>query len=133
MEETILVIGDHEDVRSTLRERLEIAFAPYQVIEAAGSEEAVTAVLSLSPHLVVIDIGPPATEQLEVVRRIKTIQPSMQIVVWTIHDWQDYRADALAAGATAYVLKEETPEKLLSALTIILAARPVSPHSQTDK
>ncbi|NWG75180.1 MAG: response regulator transcription factor [Rubrivivax sp.] len=121
MEELILVVGDHEVVRGALRKRLEMAFPHYQVIEAAGSEEAIALVLSQSPRVVILDIGPPAAERLGMARHIKTIQPSVQIVVWTVHEWESYRADALAAGATAYVLKEETPDKLLSVLTALLS------------
>jgi len=131
MEEAILLVGDHEAVRRALRKRLEMAFPRYQVIEAAD-EEAAAMVLSQSPRLSIIDIGPPAPERLEVVRRIKTVQPSAQIVVWSIHDWENYRADALAAGATTYVLKEETQDELLSVLAAMLAARPNSYPGQTD-
>jgi two-component system response regulator EvgA len=101
MEETILLIGDHEAVRSALRKRLEMAFPRYQVMETAGTEEAIALVLSQSPRVVILDIGPPAAERLGVARRIKTIQPSVQILVWTVHEGGSYRADALAAGASA--------------------------------
>jgi DNA-binding NarL/FixJ family response regulator len=120
MKEAILVIGDHHPVRKALCERLEMAFPKYQVIEAAGSQEAETVLLSASPYLVVVDIGPSAVERFEVVRRIKAIQPLAKIVVWSIHDWETYRADALAAGATAYVLKEDRQDKLLTVLSAML-------------
>lgn len=126
MDETILVVGDHDVVRGALRERLEMAFARYQVIEAASSEQAVAMALSQSPCLIVIDIGPPAMEQLEIVRRLKAVLSSAQIVVWTVHDWENYRADALAAGAAAYVLKEETQDELLAVLAAMLATQPDS-------
>jgi DNA-binding NarL/FixJ family response regulator len=120
MEKTILLIGEHEAVRSALAKRLEMAFPRTQVIEAAA-EEAVALLESRSPCVVVIDIGPPAGERLEVVRHIKTVQPAAQIVVWSVHEWETYRADALAAGATAYVLKEEAQENLLSVLKAMLS------------
>ena len=120
MGEAILVIGDHHPVRKALCERLEMAFPKYQVVEAAGSQEAEAVVLSASPFLIVVDIGPPAVERLEVIQRIKAVQPLAKIVVWSIHDWQSYQADALAAGATAYVLKEDTQDKLLTVLSTML-------------
>jgi DNA-binding NarL/FixJ family response regulator len=120
MDEVILVVGDHHAVRKALRERLEMAFPQYRVVEAAGSQEAEAVVLSVSPCLVVVDIGPPAVERLEVIRRIRAVQPLAKIVGWSIHDWQTYRADALAAGATAYVLKEDTQDKLLTVLSAML-------------
>ena len=120
MGEAILVIGEHQAVRKALCARLEMTFPKYKVIEAAGSQEAEAVVLSSSPFLVVVDIGPPAVERLEVIQRIKTVQPLAKIVVWSIHDWESYRADDLAAGATAYVLKEDTQDKLLTVLSAML-------------
>ena len=133
MDEAILVIGNHDVVRGALRKRLEIAFPRYQVIEAASIEEAVAMVLSKSPRVVIVDIGPPAMERLEVAWRIKTVQLSAQIVVWTIHDWENYRADAVVAGATVYVLKEETQDELVSVLTAMLSAQLDSHQCQTDE
>jgi two-component system invasion response regulator UvrY len=120
MDEVILVVGDHHAVRKALRERLEMAFPQYRVVEVAGSQEAEAMVLSASPFLIVVDIGPPAVERLEVIQRIKAVQPLAKIVVWSIHDWESYQADALAAGATAYVLKEETQDKLMTVLSAML-------------
>jgi len=120
MDEVILVIGDHHPVRKALCTRLEMTFPKYKVIEATGSQEAEAAVLSSLPVLIVVDIGPPAVEQLEVIQRIKAVQPLVKIVVWSIHDWESYQADALAAGATAYVLKEDTQDKLLTVLSAML-------------
>jgi DNA-binding NarL/FixJ family response regulator len=133
MEEAILVIGDHAVVRSALCQRLEMAFPHHQILEAAGGDEAVATLLIQSPRVVIIDIGAQAMKQLEVARRIKAVQPSVQIMVWTIHDWENYRADALAAGATAYVLKEETQNELLTVLTTMLAARPDSFQSHINE
>ncbi|MEW5961628.1 MAG: response regulator [Chloroflexota bacterium] len=120
MDEVILVVGDHHAVRKALRERLEMAFPQYRVIEAAGRQAAEAVALKTLPYLVVVDIGPPAAERLEVIQRIKAVQPLAKIVVWSIHDWASYRADALAAGATAYVLKEDTQDKLLTVLAAML-------------
>ena len=120
MDEVILVVGDHRAVRKALRERLDMAFPQYRVVEAAGSQEAEAMVLSASPFLIVVDIGPPAVERLEVIQRIKAVQPLAKIVVWSIHDWESYQSDALAAGATAYVLKEDTQDKLLTVLSAML-------------
>jgi DNA-binding NarL/FixJ family response regulator len=132
MTQAILLVGEHDDVRGALRKRLEMAFPHHQVFEAVTGEEAVSMVLGQVPRLIIIDIGPPMPERLEIVRRIKTVQPSAQIVIWTIHDWENYRADALAAGATAYVLKEETQDKLLSVLAAMLAVQPYSYPGQTE-
>lgn len=121
MEKAILVIGEHDAVRRTLCKRLEMAFPRCLVVEAATKAESVALVMSRSPHVVVIDIGPPVTKQLEIARHLKQLQPSLQIVIWSVQDWKRYRSDALAAGASAYVLKEETQDNLLNVLTAMLS------------
>jgi DNA-binding NarL/FixJ family response regulator len=120
MDEAILVVGDHEAVRRALQKRLEMVFPRYQIVEATSSRKAEAVVGSPSPCLVVVDIDSLAVKQLEVIQRIKAVQPLAKIVVWSIHDWESYQADALAAGATAYVLKEDTQEKLLTVLSAML-------------
>ncbi|MDX1522673.1 MAG: response regulator transcription factor [Anaerolineae bacterium] len=120
MGEAILVVGDHSTVRKALRERLEMTFPRYQVVEAAGSQEAEAVILSTQPCLVVLDIDPSAADRLEVIQRIKSIQPLAKIVVWSVHDWHSYRTDALAAGATAYVIKEGAEDKLLTVMSAML-------------
>jgi two-component system invasion response regulator UvrY len=97
-----------------------MTFPKYQFIEAASSQEAEAVVRSSSPALIIVDIGPSAAEWFEVIQHIKAVQPLAKIVVWSIHDWESYQADALAAGATAYVLKEDTQDKLLTVLSAML-------------
>jgi DNA-binding NarL/FixJ family response regulator len=124
MKETILIVEEHDEIRQALCDQLEIAFPHCQLLQATTHQEAVALVLCTSPHLIVVDIGPPINERLETIQQIKHIQPSTKIIVWTIQDWNDYRADALAAGASAYILQEETNDNLLSILRSNLSVTP---------
>jgi DNA-binding NarL/FixJ family response regulator len=98
-----------------------MAFPGCLVVEAATEAESVALIMSQSPHVVVIDSGLSASKQLAATRHLKQLQPSLQIVIWSAQDWKRYRTDALAAGASAYVLKEETQDNLLDVLTAMLA------------
>jgi DNA-binding NarL/FixJ family response regulator len=68
-----------------------------------------------------MDIRLPGMSGIEATRQIKAILPSVQIVMLTIHEDDSYRADAMAAGASAYVEKQAMHTKLIPALAALLA------------
>lgn len=121
MPATILIVEDHDDVRRALREWLEAEFLQCRVIEAASGEEAIALTGIESPTLVIMDIRLPGMSGIEATRQIKATLPSAQIVMLTIHTGDIYRADAKAAGASAYVTKQRMHSELVPALAALLA------------
>jgi DNA-binding NarL/FixJ family response regulator len=121
MPATILIVEDHDAVRRALRDWLEVEFPQCRVIEAASGEEAVALIRIESPRLVVMDITLPGMSGIEATRQIKAILPSAQIVMLTIHEDDTHRADATAAGASAYVSKRAMQTELLPTLAALLA------------
>ncbi|MCB9102087.1 MAG: response regulator transcription factor [Anaerolineales bacterium] len=123
----ILVIGEHELVRKAICERLKMVFPAYHILGATAGKEAIDPVLQQPVSLVVIDIDPPTVDRLKLVRHIKSVRPKTPIVVWSVHDWENYRTDALAAGAAAYVSKREPHDKLLAIMVKLLSADEADP------
>jgi len=121
MTATILVIEDHEAVRRSLRDWLEVEFPQCRVIEAASGEEAIALIRGESPRLVLMDISLPGMSGIEATRRIKAALPSAQVVMLTIHENDTYRADATTAGASAYVPKRVMQTELIPTLAALLA------------
>jgi NarL family two-component system response regulator LiaR len=119
---TILLVDDHDALRKTLREWLEVLFPHHVVIEAARGEEAVTIAQRESPALIIMDIGLPDISGIEATRRIKASGQAAPIVVLTIQEDEVYRADAAEAGAAAYVPKRTMQEELFPALQALLSA-----------
>ena len=105
MTATILIVEDHDAVRKSLRDWLGVEFPQCRAIEAASGEEAIALIRTESPRLVVMDISLPGMSGIEATRQIKAALPSAQVVMLTIHENDTYRADATAAGASAYVPK----------------------------
>ncbi len=124
MTATILIVEDHPAVRRGLRDWLEGAFPHYRVIEAVSGEEAVDLTKTELPHAILMDIRLPGINGLEATRRIKAVWPTAQIVSLTLLDGDVYRAEATAAGASAYVTKQAALTELLSTLTLLLAKTP---------
>jgi DNA-binding NarL/FixJ family response regulator len=121
MKPHILIVEDHQGVRQSLREWLELSFPRYQVLEATSGEDAVTMVKALPPSLVIMDIGLPGMSGIEATQGIIAAAPATRVVMLTMHDDEAHRADAAAAGVSAYVAKRKVQKELLPVLTRLLA------------
>jgi len=122
MPATILIVEDHDEVRRVMRDWLRVEFPQCRVIEAASGEEAMTLARSESPRLVVMDMHLPGMNGIETTRQIKAALPVAQIVMLTIQTGDIYRADARAAGASAYVTKQRMHSELVPTLAALLAS-----------
>jgi DNA-binding NarL/FixJ family response regulator len=111
----ILLVDDHKLFREGVK--LMIASAPDLVIvgEAASAQEALALFDRLDFDLLVVDMTLPGTSGLSVLRELKRRRGRASLVL-SMHDDVDRVADALLAGATAYVLKADTPETLLAGM-----------------
>jgi DNA-binding NarL/FixJ family response regulator len=123
MSTTILIVEDHDDVRRAMRDWLEVAFPQCRVIEAGSGEEAIVMARVESPRLVIMEIRLPGMNGIETTRQLKAALPCVQIVMLTIHTSDIYRADARAAGASAYVTKQRMHSELVPTLAALLADR----------
>jgi DNA-binding NarL/FixJ family response regulator len=121
MPDTILIVEDHDAVRRSLRDWLEMEFPQCRVIEAASGEEAIALIQIEPPRLVIMDIRLPGINGIEATRQIKAAVPSAQIVMLTVYEGDTYRADAASAGASAYVPKRVMQSRLVPTLAALLA------------
>lgn len=112
----LLLVDDHEVVRSGLRMLLESEEDVEIVAEAATGEGAISAVADQSPDVVVMDIGLPDMSGIEAARQIIRARPDVAIVALTIHEDEEYFFQMLDAGAAGYVPKRAAPEELLTAV-----------------
>jgi DNA-binding NarL/FixJ family response regulator len=121
MNRNILIVEDHVVVRQSLREWLELSFPHYQLLEATSGEEAVTMAQAMNPRLIIMDIGLPGMSGIEAAQGIKAMLPDTHVVMLTIYDDEAHRADAAAAGASAYVPKRKVQTELLPVVTRLLS------------
>ncbi len=84
--------------------------------EWGDAETALRVLQEKKPDVVLMDINLPGISGVEAVRRLKPSLPATQFVMLTVYEDADHIYDALAAGATGYLLKETPREELLSAL-----------------
>jgi DNA-binding NarL/FixJ family response regulator len=87
--------------------------------EAADGAEAVAAVRDLRPDVVLMDIRMPTMDGLEATRRIVREAPDCRVLMLTTFDLDRYVYDALAAGASGFLLKDVTAEHLVAAVRLV--------------
>lgn len=113
---SILIVDDHEVVRSGIRSYLEKT-SDFQVVgEAASGEEALSLVSELIPDIVLLDLIMPGMDGIETTRRIRQISPRTKVVVLTSYHEDAHIFPSLKAGAIAYILKDMKMEKLADVL-----------------
>src|SRR5687768_2496708 len=104
----ILLVDDHPIVRMALKQLLsrETDFAVCG--EAASMDEAMLAVRSLKPDLVVMDLSLGGAGGLELIRRLNNLDAGLPVLVFTLYDEATFAEMAFAAGARGYVTKQES-------------------------
>jgi two-component system response regulator NreC len=112
----LLLVDDHEVVRTGLRMLLESQADMLIAGEASTGGQAISLVEELRPQVVVMDITLPDISGIEATRLIKKKFPEVAIVALTIHEDEQYFFEMLKAGASGYVPKRAAAEELISAI-----------------
>lgn len=115
----VLLVDDHAVMRAGFRMILESQDGISVVGEAATGVEAVAAARALTPDVVCMDVQMPDMDGLEATRRI-VADPAVtaSVVIVTTFDRDDYLFQALAAGASGFLLKNAGPEELIAAVRV---------------
>jgi len=113
---TVMLVDDHAVVRAGYRLLLSQTGNVRVICEAETGEEACQYYLDYRPHVVVMDLNLPGIGGLASVRRLVSRDPSVRILVFSIHDEAVYVVRALEAGAKGYITKSCAPEVLVEAV-----------------
>ena len=115
----VLIADDHELIRQGVRSILHSERDAHVVGEAVTGLQAVEQTQKLKPDVVVMDLAMPELDGIEATRRIRSANPSTQVIVLTMHDSEIMVRRVLNAGASGYVLKSELANKLKTALRVV--------------
>ena len=117
----VLVADDQSMVRAGFRMLLGGEDDIEVVAEASNGLEAVDKAARYDPTVVLMDIRMPELDGLEATRRILATDDSARVLILTTFDLDEYVYEALRAGASGFVLKDEPPEQLLAAIRTVAA------------
>ncbi len=113
----VLIVDDQPRARESLRALLSTWPIFQEVKEAAGGQEAVQFVEEHQPDVVLMDICMPGMDGLQATRLIKARWPQVKVIVLTLYG--EYEAEAMAAGADAFVAKGEPADRLLATVSAV--------------
>ncbi len=116
---TLMLVDDHEVVRTGLRSFLESQPGIQVVAEARNGLEALEKAAQTHPSIVLMDITMPDMDGMEATRRLKAIDPECQVMALTVHADKQYFMEMLAAGASGYITKRAAAEELVAAIKAI--------------
>jgi len=112
----VAIVEDSSGTRESLTALLDRSPGLRCVGSHANGEEALRDLPAQSPDVVLMDINLPGMSGVEAVRRLKPALPTTQFVMLTVYEDADHIYNALAAGATGYLLKQTPRDELLDAL-----------------
>ena len=115
----VLVADDQAMVRSGFRLLLGGEEGIDVVAEASDGREAVQKAARFQPTVVLMDIRMPDVDGLEATRRIIEADPAARVLILTTFDLDEYVYEALRAGASGFVLKDDPPEQLIAAVRTV--------------
>ena len=114
----VLLADDHEEVLARVRV---ILGEEFDIVNAVNNgRDAIEETERLDPDVLVIDISMPILNGLQAASKLRETNLRTKIVFLTVHEDPDFVAAALAAGASAYVTKEDVTTDLLPAIYEVL-------------
>jgi DNA-binding NarL/FixJ family response regulator len=117
----LLLVDDHEVVRTGVRAVFADASAYDVVGEAATVATALESLARLAPDVVILDVSLPDGSGLEAAPRILAAAPATRILMLSVHDGAEYVLEAVRAGAHGYLRKDATPTQLRQAVEAVHA------------
>ncbi|MDX6723231.1 MAG: hypothetical protein QOD73_1635 [Solirubrobacteraceae bacterium] len=118
---SVLVADDQSMIRAGFRLLLAREADIDVIAEARNGVEAVQQAARFKPTVVLMDIRMPELDGLEATRRIIAADPAARVLILTTFDVEEYVYEALRAGASGFVLKDDPPEQLIAALRTVAA------------
>ena len=117
----VLVADDQSMVRAGFRMLLAGEEDIEVVAEASNGLEAVDKAARFDPTVVLMDVRMPELDGLQATRRILAADNAARILILTTFDLDEYVYEALRAGASGFVLKDDSPEQLIAAIRTVAA------------
>jgi len=119
----ILIVDDHPIVRHGLTQLIDDEPGLQVCGSAANSSEALEALKSIRPDLVILDLSLGDESGLELLKQIKPLYSDLPVLVLSMHDEAYYADRVLRAGAMGFIMKQEPAEQMIAAVRQVLSGK----------
>jgi DNA-binding NarL/FixJ family response regulator len=127
----VIIIEDNELLRDSLKEAINKS-GKISCRNAFGSGEAALDLIEreeLVPHIILLDIGLPGMNGIELIPELKKLSPSSKILIITVHDDDENVFNAICAGASGYLLKDLSAEQIVGSINEVMnGGAPMNSH-----
>jgi len=125
----VSIVEDDAGVRTSLARLIDRSPGFRCLSQHSSAEQALQELPVVNPEVVLMDINLTGLNGVECVRRLKPLLPQAQIIMLTVYQNTEHIFNALAAGATGYLLKQTPPAELLAAIRDVHGGgSPMSSH-----
>ncbi len=116
-EVSVWLVEDNEPFRANIRDLINETPGLHCVLAAGSCEEALAHLdTDVAPDVMLMDIGLPGLDGIEGIRKVKSIAPSIQVIILTVFDDNEKVFHAICAGASGYLLKSAPPGRIIESL-----------------
>jgi len=112
----VSIAEDLPEIRHALERMISSEADMALASSSSNAEDAMTAIKNAQPDVVIMDINMPGMSGIDCIQKIGSDCPSTQFMIFTIYENDEKIFDALAAGASGYLLKKTPPEKIIEAI-----------------
>lgn len=127
---TIWLVEDNEPFRKNIHDLINATPGLSCVLAVASCEAALAHLeTDVPPDVVLMDIGLPGLDGIEGIEKVKSIAPSIRVIMLTVFEDDEKIFQAICAGASGYLLKSASPDRIMDSLREILTGgAPVNSH-----
>ncbi|MGC8473737.1 MAG: response regulator [Candidatus Dormibacteria bacterium] len=129
----VIIAEDHTLVREGTREILEREQDIQVVGEAARGDDAVRQALEHNPDVLLMDMRMPGMNGIEATREVSAQAPSVKVLILSAHEDEDYVREALAVGASGYLLKTAPGRELVEGIRAVASGSAILSPELTRK
>jgi DNA-binding NarL/FixJ family response regulator len=128
----VLIVDDSAPLRSAMRELIDASMLACSCAEASTGEESVELAERILPDVVVMDLRLPGMNGIEATRRIKAMLPQTPVVIVSLFEAAEFRAEAAEAGVAAFLPKRVMHRELIPILEGLLDCGHGDPSGRAD-
>ena len=119
----VVIVDDHQTVREALALRIGRESDLKVCGEAADINEALRLIADTEPEVAVVGISLTTPNGIDLIKRIKSHNDHVRILVWSMHSESVYAERALRAGALGYINKDQETDRIVEAIRRVLAGK----------